>query len=187
MTDRKKDKVAFHATSIYNIDIKFFLSLGIKTVVADLDNTLDAAHASLPREEAFLLKKELEEAGISLVVVSNNRRKRVSQYCEKLGVPYLASAMKFTAFKIRRFLKESGWKVSECIFVGDQLFTDCIYVNKLKGRLILTEPLVKKDQFVTRFVRGIDTLLRRRWLKKDRLGLAVKEKEDSYALQENES
>ena len=166
----KKVKAAFHAKSIYDVPISFFRHLGIKAVVSDLDNTLDTYDVSSPGQKAFILKESLEREGISLLIVSNNTKGRVREYCEKLGVHYLYDSRKFMKGRIARFLKKEGYDVNECLFVGDQLFTDRIYVRKLKGRLLLTEPLSEKDQFFTRFVRRLDVRIRKKWLKKGLLG-----------------
>ncbi len=174
----KKQRVFAHASSVYSLDDSFFDEYPIKALIVDLDNTLDSAYEKTPRKEAFELKKRLAEKNISLIVISNNTEKRVKAYCEKLDVPYLASAKKHRKGKIEKFLKKLGYAPSELLFVGDQIFTDRVYVNKLHGRLILTEPLVTKDQFFTRFVRRLDSKIRKSWKKKGLLGIAIgKEKE----------
>lgn len=166
----KKSKVAYHVSSIYLIPDTFFVKSGVNTLVVDLDNTLDSAYTNEPRIEAYELKDRLNKLGIRLLVVSNNHLKRVKPYCDRLGVEYLADSNKYFKGKIARWLEEKEVDLSTTLFVGDQLFTDRIYVNKLHGRLILTDPLVKKDQFFTRFVRFLDNFLRARWLKKGILG-----------------
>jgi uncharacterized protein len=172
-----KQKVTYHVTSVYDIPDSFFRESGIKALVVDLDNTLDSAYTNIPRPEAFQLKQRLKDLGIEMIIVSNNSAKRVDEYCKKLDVHYLSSAQKFRKGKISKFLILLGYRTEDCLFVGDQLFTDRVYVNKMHGRLILTEPLVKKDQFFTRFVRGIDNSVRKRWKKKGILGKTI-EKED---------
>ncbi len=174
----KKQKVSFHASTIYDIPYSFYEEQEIRYLVADLDNTLDSAYSDMPRNEAFLLKDELRKRNIELIVISNNNRKRVEPYCRKLGVRYLASAQKFRKGRILKFLETNHIPLNECLFVGDQVFTDRIYVNRLKGRLILTEPLVKKDQFFTRFIRRYDMYKRRKWKKKNILGQEIR-KENS--------
>ncbi len=169
----KKQRVFAHAKSVYVLEDSFFDEYPVRALVVDLDNTLDSAYEKTPRKEAFELKKRLEEKNISLIVISNNKKKRVKPYCEKLGVPYLASAKKHRKGKILKFLKGLGYDVSELLFVGDQIFTDRIYVKKLHGRLILTEPLVQKDQFFTRFVRRLDSKVRASWKEKGLLGIAI--------------
>ncbi len=169
----KKSKVAYHVQSIYLIPDEFFLENEVKTLVVDLDNTLDSAYTNEPRKEAFELRDRLKKLGIQFLIVSNNHEKRVKPYCEILGVEYLADSNKYFKGKILRWLNSKNVDLSHTLFVGDQLFTDRIYVNKLHGQLILTEPLVKQDQFFTRFVRWYDKILRAKWLKKGLLGKEI--------------
>jgi HAD superfamily phosphatase (TIGR01668 family) len=170
----KKCKVAYHVSSIYLIPDEFYRQSGIKTLVVDLDNTLDSAYTNEPRKEAYELRDRLCKLGIQFLVVSNNHLKRVKPYCDKLGVEYLADSNKYFKGKILKWLNSKNVDIAKTLFVGDQIFTDRIYVNKLHGRLILTEPLVKKDQFFTRFVRWYDKILRAKWLKNGQLGLEIK-------------
>lgn len=166
----KKSKVAFHAQSIYDIDPHFFLELGVKAVVTDLDNTLDPADVFHPTDKAKKLVKELLDLGLRVLILSNNTEKRCGMYCKEIQVPYLSSSFKYWAFRIRKFLKKQGLKVEECIFIGDQIYTDRIYVQQLKGRLILTEPLVERDNWVTKIPRFFDRRVREGWRKKGLLG-----------------
>lgn len=165
-----KQIVPYHAKDIFSIPLSFFQEKKIKAVISDLDNTLDAYNAKEPSQRVKRLKERLDQEKISLYVVSNNKEKRVGPYCHKLGVKYLSDAKKYSKRKTEKFLKDNGLCIDEVIFVGDQLFTDRIYVKKLHGRLILTDPIVKEDAFFTRFIRPIDSFFRKRWDKKNALG-----------------
>ena len=166
---RKLPKVAYHASSIYDIEIRFFQQHA-KYLIVDLDNTLDPADVKHPSSRAVRLLKELRDAGLLVHILSNNTKERCREYCQDLDVPYLPNAFKYSAFFIRRYLKEQGIAVRDCLFVGDQIFTDRIYVRKLKGRLILTEPLSEKDNWVTKVPRFFDRRIRRKWREKGLLG-----------------
>lgn len=166
----KKQKVAFHAKSIYDIDPQFFLDLRIKAVVTDLDNTLDPADVFDPAPRAKALVEELQKLGLRVLILSNNTEERCGQYCRELAVPYLSSSFKYWAFRIRKFLKKQGLAVEDCLFIGDQIYTDRIYVRQLKGRLVLTEPLSEKDNWVTKIPRFFDKRVREGWRKKGILG-----------------
>lgn len=146
------------------------MNINIKYLIVDLDNTLDSAYTKLPCSQAIELKNMLQSLGIEMIIISNNKFKRVSPYANALNVRFISDAKKHSVKRIKRFLDENRINVEESLFVGDQIFTDRIYVNKLHGRLILTEPLVKKDQFFTRFVRWLDRIIRNRWRKKNLLG-----------------
>lgn len=173
---RKKSKVSYHAKSIYDIDPKFFVDLGVKAVVTDLDNTLDPADVFEPAQRAKDLIAELLSMGLRVLILSNNTESRCGQYCRDLKVPYLSSSFKYWDFRIKRFLREQGLKVEECIFIGDQIYTDLIYVRQLKGRLVLTEPLSERDNWVTKVPRFFDKRVREKWRRKGLLGQACPER-----------
>jgi predicted HAD superfamily phosphohydrolase YqeG len=66
-------------------------------------------------------------------------------------------------------LEGSGFHKKDTILIGDQLLTDVFVANRLGIRVILTEKLVKEDQWTTRFNRMIDKPLRRYLKKKQKL------------------
>ena len=159
----KKSKVAFHADSIYDIDPSFYRELGVKTIVIDLDNTLDPADVLEPSSRAKKLIQEYLDLGFQVFILSN--------YCRSLNVPYLSFSFKYLDFRIKRFLRKKGVKVEDCIFIGDQIYTDRLYVNQLHGRLVLTEPLSEKDNLVTKIPRFFDRRVREGWRRKGRMGM----------------
>ncbi len=175
----KKPKVTYHAKSVYDIDPQFFKELKIKALIVDLDNTLEPADCFIPSERALRLKEEIESLSIQFIIISNNTKKRVAPYCERMKVTYLSFAFKYAGFKVKKFLKKLNLNVDDCLFIGDQIFTDRIYTKKLKGRLVLTEPITEKDNWQTRYVRKLDKFIRARWAKKNLLGIECpRRKED---------
>ncbi len=175
----KKYKVPFHAQSVYDISLDFFTKLKIKALIVDLDNTLEPADCFIPSERAIKLKNDVESLGIRFIIISNNTEKRVAPYCKRLGVTYLSFALKYFGFKVKKFLKKQGLKVDDCLFVGDQIFTDYLYTKKIKGLLVLTEPITVKDNWQTKYVRKIDKKIRASWAKKGLLGIECPKKEET--------
>jgi len=153
------------AKNIYEIDIGFFTKLGIKTLLVDLDNTLDSYKLFTPTDRAFDFKKQLDNAGIELIIVSNNRGNRVRSYATKLGVEYLASTGKPFPFKLRRLLKEKNLNPEHVLFVGDQMMTDVIACKNAGLRIVLTDKIVKEDQWTTRINRLIGNKIRKYHIK----------------------
>ncbi len=158
-----------HAESIYQIDLEFFSKLGIKYVFADLDNTLDSYRQQTPLEPAIKLKEELSKRGIELIIVSNNRGKRVQKYSKELGVRHWSSLGKPFAIRIKKIMKRLNIKKDEVIMIGDQIVTDISCANGAKIKSVLTEKLVPEDQPTTRFNRLFDNPLRRKLKRKNLL------------------
>lgn len=158
-----------HATSIYEIPTDFYKEQGVKLLLVDLDNTLDSYRLNDPTPRAVDLVKSLLETGLKVVIVSNNRGKRVNAYARNVGLPCINSARKPFSGKIKKFLKENNYSPEETMLVGDQLITDVLAARGAHIRVILTEKIVKEDQWTTHINRLFDRPIRKHLKKKGRL------------------
>ena len=157
------------ANSIYEIDIDFFKQQGVSILLVDLDNTMDSYRLYHPTERARELAKRIQEEGITLVIVSNNRGKRVSTYANDLGLPYIHSAAKPFGFRIKKYIQEKGWDPKDIMLVGDQMITDVAAAKRVGIRVILTNKIVKEDQWTTHFNRIFGRMIRKYHKKKGNL------------------
>lgn len=166
---RKKVIPTYYATSLYEIDIEFFIKNNIKYIFSDLDNTLDSYKQKVPSSKAIELKDKLTKNGITLIIASNNNGPRVRNYSEALGVEYYANLGKPFGIRLRKRLKENNIDLNQALLVGDQLMTDIKCGNACGIRTLLTEPLVNEDQWQTKFNRMFDRPVRKRLKKKNLL------------------
>lgn len=150
-----------HATSVFDIDVSFFVKENVKTLLVDLDNTLDSYRTSTPSKRVFELKQRLEENNIKMMIVSNNTGKRVTKYANELGVPFISSIRKPFASKLLAKLKELNIDLATTMMVGDQTVTDIACGNRAKIRTVLTDKIVKEDQPTTHFNRLFDRPIRK--------------------------
>lgn len=162
-------KVFAHAKSIFEIDIEFFKKYNVKTLLMDLDNTLDSYRLYTPTERSKEFIQKLIDNGITPFIISNNKGKRVSSYANSLGIEYLHSSAKPFGFRIKKLIKERNWNVDELMMVGDQMLTDCGMANSANIRMILTDKIVKEDQWTTHFNRLFDRPMRKHYAKKGEL------------------
>ena len=153
---RKRNIPFALSDTIFEIPADFYRSIGVKAVLVDLDNTLDPYTVSDPTERPLTWKKGLVEAGLRIVILSNNSGKRVRRYARKLGVECRCFMRKPFAGPLKRFLKEENLAPSEVILVGDQIQTDVKAANGAGVRCILTEPLNPKEPPWTKFNRFFD-------------------------------
>lgn len=153
------------ATSIYEIDVNFFKKSNVSFLLMDLDNTLDSYRLYKPTEKAYKLIKMIKEAGITPIIISNNKGKRVSSYANALGIKYINSAMKPFSRRIKQFLKENRINVNDVMFVGDQMVTDIRAANGANIRAVLTNKIVKEDQWTTHINRFLEKPIRRYHIK----------------------
>lgn len=158
-----------HAKSIYEIDLDFFKSMGVEVLFIDLDNTLDSYKLFHPTERAKKLIPEIIAKGIRPVIVSNNRGKRVRTYANDLNIEYLNSCAKPFPFKINKFIKNNNLDRNKVMLVGDQMMTDVAAANHAGIRVVLTDKIVKEDQWTTHINRIFGRPIRKHQLKKGRM------------------
>lgn len=158
-----------HAKSVFDIDISFFKKENVKTILVDLDNTLDSYKTKLPSPRVFELKEKLEKEGIKLIIVSNNTGKRVTTYASALGIDFISSIGKPFAGKLIKKLNELNIDFSTTMMIGDQTVTDIACGNRAKIKTVLTDKIVKEDQPTTHFNRLFDTPIRKSLKKKNLL------------------
>ena len=158
-----------HAKSIFEIEIDFYKKHGIKTVLSDLDNTLDSYKTKTPSANVVSFKQLLEENRIELFIISNNTGKRVQEYANALGVRYASAVGKPFARKLIRKLKEAQIDLKTAVLIGDQTVTDIASANRARILCILTDKIVKEDQPTTHFNRLFDRPIRRHLKRRGKL------------------
>ena len=158
-----------HATSVYDIDVNFFKKENVKTILVDLDNTLDSYRTKTPSPRAFELKEKLAKEGIEMIIVSNNTGKRVTTYASELGVKFISSIGKPFARKLLKKMKELNIDLSTTMMIGDQTVTDIACGNRARIKTVLTDKIVKEDQPTTHFNRLFDRPIRRKLARKNLL------------------
>lgn len=99
----------------------------IRLVLADLDNTLARYQQPDPDDVLKAWRDQLRQAGISLFVVSNGRRKqRSKRFCAGLEIPYIGHAGKPHASAFQEAMRRCGCGPEETVMLGDQIFTDIL-------------------------------------------------------------
>ena len=158
-----------HSQSIYEIEPEFYLRNNVKTLFMDLDNTLDSYRAREPKERTIAYVKALKEKGITPIIISNNKAKRVSGYANKLGIDFLSSAHKPFSRRIKKEIAKRGLTPDDVMLVGDQLMTDVLAAKGAKIKVVLTEKIVKEDQWTTHINRIFDRPIRKYHRKRNNL------------------
>lgn len=150
-----------HAASIYEIDPDFYKKHGVKVLFMDLDNTLDSYRAREPKQNTIEYINKVKSSGIIPVIISNNKAKRVSGYAELAGVEFLSSAMKPFSKRLKSEIARRELKNEDVMLVGDQMMTDVLAARGAKIRVVLTEKIVKEDQWTTHINRIFDRPIRK--------------------------
>lgn len=142
--------------SVFEITPEKLKKMGIKGIITDLDNTLIEWDRPDATEELVEWLKTLHDAGIQIVILSNNKEPRVKKFADPLGIPYIFRARKPLVKGFRRALELLKLKPEEVMMIGDQMLTDMMGANRSKIHTILVKPVAQSDGFVTRFNRFIE-------------------------------
>ena len=128
--------------NIYDIDLSALKAAGIQLLLADLDNTLVPYGVPLPTDEVRAWKEKLQENGITLFVLSNNRRpNRPRIFSEGLDVPFIGHAGKPKVGSFYTAMEQMGVTAGQTALVGDQIFTDVLGGNRAGVTTILVKPI----------------------------------------------
>lgn len=130
---------------IYEIPTRFFLEQGIRVLFLDVDNTLTTHDNPIPHERIKDWLEEQGQAGLRLLVLSNNTAERVAPFARGLGLEYVADAKKPLPFPLWRALKEMEISPGSAAVVGDQIFTDVLCGKLSRCLSVLVEPMEEED------------------------------------------
>ncbi len=137
--------------SIYDVDYNKLYAEGFRLILTDLDNTLISYKDTDPNERLFEWKKEMEEIGFKIIVVSNSERPRVEHFAKQFNTEFVNSAMKPLKKGYKKGLKKTNFTKEQVIFMGDQLMTDIFGSNRVGFTSILIKAIDNKtERFVTR-------------------------------------
>ncbi len=151
----------YHKT-IHDIDLVKLYDLGKRLILTDLDNTLVGYDVLLPTKEIIEFKEKCDKIGLKLMIISNNKEKRVQMFSSELGVEYHSGAMK--PFK-RGYRKLTyGYTPDKVVIIGDQILTDIVGGNRMGYYTILVDVInYNTEQFRTKINRFIERLILKKY------------------------
>lgn len=145
--------------SIYHLDTDVLHHMDIKTVFSDLDNTLLAWNEFETAKKMDELNQRLADAGIKLVVISNNNAARIGKVLDPYHIDFVAKAKKPLPFAISKKRREMGLSQKQVMMVGDQLITDIQAGNLAGVQTVLVKPLIETDKWNTRINRLFEKVI----------------------------
>ena len=135
----------FHATvalrSVLQIQPGLLRQYGIRGLMLDLDNTLTTHDNPVPAEGVLSWIDVMRQAGIALMIVSNNKPHRVQPFAAALGLPFVAEGAKPLPEGFRQAQKRMQLPFSQLAVVGDQIFTDILGANLCGVKSIYVRPI----------------------------------------------
>lgn len=134
--------------SVYTLTPQWLLDRGIRLLLLDFDNTIIAYTVKEPTEQFLTWWKNMEENGVRLMVVSNSRKsRRVPDFCQPIGLPFIRHAGKPNPKGILRAMEQMGFSPNETAMAGDQTFTDILGGNLAGVTSILVRPIYFSNPF----------------------------------------
>ncbi|UFT97847.1 YqeG family HAD IIIA-type phosphatase [Radiobacillus kanasensis] len=145
-----------HVKSVFDIRPEDLKAKGIKGIITDLDNTLVAWDVADATPEIIEWFKLMEDSGIKITIISNNKEERVKLFSEPLHTPFVYSARKPLGNAFKKATKTMGLSKNEVVVIGDQILTDVLGGNSAGFYTILVVPIVQTDGKITRINRQIE-------------------------------
>lgn len=108
---------------------------GVKLLLCDLDNTLRLHSEKEPADELADWVEDCRKAGVKIVIISNNGRKKMMQkFCEPIKVDCVWWAKKPMKTKLIEAMETYGYKPKETVMLGDKWSTDVLAAGFAKIR-----------------------------------------------------
>jgi uncharacterized protein len=138
-------------------------NMGIEALLLDADCTLKRYRDEECTPEVAAWLAGLRAGGVGLCLVSNGLGERIRRFADRLGLPFVAKALKPLPLGCRRAVRAHGFQSARTAMVGDQLFAD-VLAGRLAGlTTILVEPIHPEEEpWFTRLKRGPERFLLRR-------------------------
>ena len=138
----------FEVRSILDLTPAWFLKHGIRLMLLDFDNTVVAYTVKEPSAEFLRWLEDTRRAGVNVMIVSNSRKsRRVPDFCEKWGLPYIRRAGKPFPKGIRKAMERFSAAPEETALAGDQTFTDVLGSNLAGITSVLVHPIFFSHPF----------------------------------------
>lgn len=107
----------------------------VKLLLCDLDNTLRLHSEKEPADELADWVEECREAGVKIVIISNNGRKKMMQkFCEPINIDCVWWAKKPLSTKLTEAMRRYQFKPEETVMLGDKWSTDVLAAKFAKIR-----------------------------------------------------
>lgn len=134
----------------------FLRELGVKAILADIDNTLAPYEQPEPDQRIKGWIASLAEAGIGIAFVSNNDWERVNRFNATLGVPAYAKSGKPFKKNLVRAMNDLGGTLETTVMLGDQLLTDALAGHNLGVKCLIVPPIRDKKNAFFKFKRWLE-------------------------------
>lgn len=148
-----------YVKSIEYLPLKELKKRGIEALVFDIDNTISPYDVAEPDQWALEVLNNIRNEGFKICLLSNNNEKRIKIFNRKIGAYAYWKAGKPGTKMLAKAMKDMGTTPKSTAMVGDQVFTD-VWCGHNAGMLsIMTAPICKRDQLITKVKRPLEKVV----------------------------
>ncbi len=155
-------KPTYFTAKVLDIDINFLKSNNFEAIILDIDDTLVPHKHPTPDKEIIEWIETLKNGGIKIIIVSNNFKKRVSDFAKILNIPYIYMSLKPLTYGFKKAIKTLSVPPEKVLVIGDQIFTDIVGANFLNIRSVLVEPVSPSKTTLLKIKRKCEKPLRKK-------------------------
>lgn len=107
----------------------------VKLLLCDLDNTLRLHSEKEPADELIEWIKDCKTTGVTIVIISNNGRKKMMQkFCRPIDIPCVWWAKKPMSTKLTETMAKYNIHPKDTVMLGDKWSTDVLAAKFAKVR-----------------------------------------------------
>ena len=133
--------------NVTDITPELIRQLGIDAILLDVDNTLAPPTSHLPYDGVQEWIDSIKQMGIHIVICSNNYKKRVKPFSDRVGLDCVAMSLKPFPFGFNRAKRKFKEKPDSVLVVGDQVYTDVLGANLAGMKSVLLAPRSEEHGF----------------------------------------
>ena len=126
---------------VTQVTTDFLSAQNVRLVMLDFDNTIIPYTTNTPTEPVVLWLRAVADLGITICVVSNSKKNRVRDFCEKFDLHCITHAKKPFSKGIKHCLSQFDIPKNQSILIGDQIFTDTLGGNCAGVRTVLVRSI----------------------------------------------
>ena len=148
-----------YSKSIYTIDYNMLKKNKIKCLIFDLNNTIAPINQKEPSKKLIDLFDELKDMKFKIYIVSNDTKKRVGPFKDRLVVDSSCYSFKPSLRKFKKIYRINKFKDNQIAVIGDGLIADVWPSNRMNFLSILVNPIGSKEYVSTKIERFFENFI----------------------------
>ncbi len=145
--------------SILSVTPDVLHEMGVNAIILDIDNTCTTHDNPVPVDGLFDWLDSMRDAGIKMMIVSNNHPPRVEPFAKLLGLEYVSEGAKPLTKGYKEAARKMGVPKDEIVTIGDQLFTDILGAKLFGIKSILVRPIEPEHTVFFKIKRALEVPL----------------------------